>query len=492
MKDQGSVMYDRSVVPVEGGAVDTVAGPDVPVSDVDQRALRFWQQMSLAAAPVGAPQPAPMPVPGELRGVLGLFEASAEGSLHGGPSAPSAGALYPYEHYAVVGDPLAPAVYAVDATRRTCRLLHRGASVARALADGGLELPERSGALVLIAIRPWLSMRKYDDRGYLYAQLDTAHLGTHLLCLAARGHRRAEWLTRAATGPLAGLLRLGERHAFAHSVLLLGDPVDEEPTLARPWSCADWRGMPFGTRPAGSSEERCWRALAPYLPSPPTRPAAARHRALLSGPEAGDGPRTTHHQEELTALAARRRSAKDFAAGELPVARLRQALARLGTPLTTDLADADGFGVTLVARDIAGLDQGAYSVQAGALVPRPTAAPALSGDDIVRICMGQEQLRHSSAAVVLHTRHADIFRRGMRGVDEALLRAGSLAQLLYLGATDAGMAVTTIGGFDAGRWHTLAGLPDEDEVLYVAMLGLPGTSTVKSDRLQPAHAHGQR
>nr|WP_237694017.1 nitroreductase family protein [Streptomyces sp. SID2888] len=80
----------------------------------------------------------------------------------------------------------------------------------------------------------------------------------------------------------------------------------------------------------------------------------------------------------------------------------------------------------------------------------------------------------------------------MAGVEQALLRAGALAHLLCLSATDTGIAITTIGGFDAGRWHALAGIPGENEVLYVALLGVTGASAVKLDRLQRAYAHDER
>ncbi|MFE6159664.1 hypothetical protein ACFQ7F_12225 [Streptomyces sp. NPDC056486] len=492
MKDKGSVMDDRSADRLEGGAADTATGPRAHPADAERDALRFWQQMALAAAPDSAPRPQRISVPAELRGALALFEASAEGSLNGGPSVPSAGALYPYEQYVVTGGPAGPTVFSVDVTRRSCRLLHRGEQVARALESGGLTLPGPDAFLVLIAVRPWLSIRKYDDRGYLYAQLDAAHLGTHLLCLAERSHRRAEWLTRAAFGPLSGLLRLGDNHVFPHSVLLAADPVANYERCLGTWTCTDWRSVPPVHRLAGGSEGRCWRGLVSHLQLPPAQSTAPRPRPLLTGPGRVDPGDPVPHPA-LADLTAWRRSAKDFGDAELPANRVREALAVLGTPLTTDLAPSGGFGATLIARRVTGLAPGAYPIRGtGEIADEPAGTTAATGDDIVRICMGQEQLRHTCAAVVFHARHQDIFRLGMRGVDEALLRAGSLAHLLYLGATGTSIAVTTIGGFDAGRWHSLAGLADEDEVLYVAMLGTPGTSAVKSDRLQPAHAHGQR
>lgn len=492
MKDKGSVMDDRSADRLEGGVADKATGLRHHAVDAEGDALRFWQQMALAAAPDGAPTAQRIGLPAELRGALALFETAAEGSLNGGPSVPSAGALYPYEIYVVTDGPSGPAVFSVDITRRSCRLLHDGEQVAATLETGGLALPGPDAFLVLIAVRPWLSIRKYDDRGYLYAQLDAAHLGTHLLCLADRTHGRAEWLTRAATGPLGALLRLGDNHMFPHSVLLVADPLATDVRSPGPWTCTDWRNVPPARRLADGSEARCWRGLAPRLQRPATHTATPSPRPLLPGSD-GTEPGGAADHALLADLAPWRRSAKDFSGSELSEDRVRQALAVLGTPLTTGLPPSDGFGATLVVRRIAGLTPGAYPIRGtGGMAAEPTGTTAATGDDIVRICMGQEQLRHTCAAVVFHARHRDIFRLGTRGIDEALLRAGALAHLVCLGATGAGIAVTTIGGFDAGGWHSLAGLADEDEVLYVAMLGTPGTSSVKIDRLQPAHAHGQR
>lgn len=494
MNDKASVMDGRPTERVEADIGDAATGPRPRPRSADAAtddALRFWQQMSLAAVPDGTPEPRRIDLPGELRGALALLETSAEGSLHGGPSVPSAGALYPYETYVVTNGPGGPRVFSVDVTRRGCRLLHEGEQVADALARGGLALPTPDAFLVLIAVRPWMSIRKYDDRGYLYAQLDAAHLGTHLLCLAGRGHRRAQWLTRAAPGHLGALLRLDEHHLAPHSVLLVADRIGTGQPSVSDWTCTDRRGIPPVPRVRNGSEARCWRGLLPRLQSPPALPATPRLRPLLAPEREGEAHPPT--SDALADLAPRRRSAKDFGDAALPLQRLREVLSALGTPLATDLPASPGFGATLVARRVTGLAPGAYPVLGnGGIAAQPTSTTPASAEDIVRFCMGQEQLRHTCAAVVFHARHQDVFRHGMRGVDEALLRSGALAHLVYLGATATGTAVTTIGGFDAGRWHSLAGLADEDEVLYVAMLGTPGTSAVKIDRLQPAHAHGQR
>ncbi|MGW4648516.1 nitroreductase family protein [Kitasatospora sp. NPDC004289] len=490
MNDRDSLVCDRAAGHPLGALADPAGG--LGTERAEQTAQRLWRRMALVAAPDGTPRPRPMAVPAELHAALALFEASAQGSATGGHSAPSAGALQPYELRVVTSGPDGPRVFSVDVARRTCYLTHAGEEVDKALCDGGLALPGPDASLVLLVVRPWLSIRKYDERGYLYAQLDTAHLGTHLLCLAAAGHRRAQWLTGAATGPLNTLLGLGDDYLLPHSVLLLDGPAGHRSPEPGAWSCTDHRDTRRSPRRPEHFEYRCWQQLAEFRHEGPTASSGTPPLSLLDGTEAAAPPQPAQ-LARLARLAAVRRSAKDFGPGPVPADALRRALAAMSTPLPTDLPPADGFGATLVARRVDGLAPGAYRVlRAGTEDAAPRGRATSSDDDLVRICMGQEHLRHTAAAVVFHGRREQVFRHGMAGIDHALLRAGALAHLLYLGATDADVAITTIGGFDAAAWHRLAGLTDQDEVLYVAMLGPRGAATRKTDRLQGAYAHGGR
>jgi hypothetical protein len=460
-------------------------------TEAAREAMKFWRRMELTAPPDGAPRPRSMPLPGELYPVLRLFEAAAAGSRTRGVSVPSAGALYPYEHLVVVSGPNGPVVFAVDVDRRTCQLLRRLTSATTpGVWLGTVPIPGPGFGMVLTVVRPWLSMRKYGHRGYLYAHLDAAHLGSHLLCLASQTHRRATWLTRSRGGPLCDLLQLADRCRFVHSTLLLDDPTEPAVPPRDTWTCTDRREMT--PPPSDETEVQCWQRLLdagwPLPDGDPDLPSDVRWAPLLPGIE--DASARVADAAVLAGAAPRRRSAKDFAPGEVGVDAVREALRALMTPLSTDLPATDGFGVTLVARHVAGLVAGAYPVRGGSVASEPSGRCVAADDDLVRICMGQEHLRHASAAVVFHARQHDIFANGISGVDAALLRVGALAHLLYLGATAAGLAVTTIGGFDPGGWHHLGAAEEQDEVLYVALVGNDGADRVKLDRLEPAHAHG--
>ncbi|WP_181763922.1 nitroreductase family protein [Streptomyces albidus (ex Kaewkla and Franco 2022)] len=507
MKDSLSVLGRAPVARIPGAlerpGAETYA--DGPPGDPASGAEEFWKRMTLSAAPAEVSSPPRIPVPAELRSVLSLFETAVRGSVTGEPSAPSAGALYPYEHYAAVPHPQGAAVYAVDPVQRRCRLLRAGPQVVHALEQSGLDAPREQTSVVLSVVRPWLSMRKYGDRGYLYAQLDTAHLATHLLCLASENFAGAELRTRLISTSLSLLLDFGGNCRFVHSALVLqggttadGAGADGGPDsggaatdVAQTWRCVDDRmGAPLG-RAACWPETECWQTLTEYRPRSAVSPAVpAAPAALFPGVQESARRQAFPRRSSLTELAARRRSTKDFGAAALPGDALEHTLAALGTPLTTDLPEVTGLGATLVVRRVEGMAPGCYPIHGDGLADACAAAP--DGDELVRLCMGQEHLRHTGAVVLFHAPRGELFRHGARGVDDALLRAGALAHLLYLGSTEAGSAITTIGGFDAGRWGRLAALPKGHEVVYVAMLGMPGESTVKLDRLNRAYAHNER
>ncbi|WBB81899.1 nitroreductase family protein [Micromonospora sp. WMMD882] len=473
----------------DGTREATATGPVGPTADV----ARFWDRMLVFAASADEAEPAPITVPAELTPVLRLFESAGVGSPTGGCSAPSAGALYPYEHYAVVTGADGPAVYALDAVRRNCQLTRVGAPVAQAVEDAGLTVPAAGEALVLTVARPWLSMRKYGNRGYLYTQFDTAHLAVHLLCLATESCDRAELRTHLPDSGLASLLNLGATCRFLHSVLVLGARRPDAPQVeADTWSCVDGRKAGSGDKPSFWLEAECWRSVDAYRPRRrPTAGRPVRTRPLL--PEVAAAPPTdlTTEAEPLTTLAARRRSAKDFAATPLARSALARTLAALRTPLATDLGHDTGLSATLVARRVTGCPPGSYPLHgAGPWADHRTTPP--DDDELVRVCMGQYHLRHAAAVVLLHAPRAELVRSGPPGLDTVLLRAGALAHLLYLGAAEARIGVTAIGGFDAGRWRALAGIPAAHEVLYAVLLGNPGPAAVKLDRLHPAYAHNER
>jgi nitroreductase len=493
--------------------------------------LDVWDRMMISASP--AALAAAGGLPAGLARALALIDAGfamVDPAKDGGARAvPSAGAIHPYECYVIVADD-GPALYATDAVRRRVFPRATGERVSGPLARVGLEVPRHGGALVVLVTRPWLSMRKYGDRGYLYTQLDTAHLAVNLLGLAAdrpaagegsgaglgpvrdsvtgsitgsitgsgsgaaQGPARgpaAELRLRLHRAPLAEMLGAEAGCREIHSVLVAGPGSGPAPG----WTVYEEgpAGPARGADDLSWMERACWQSLHPVVEEDPDR---APH-GLLSPPAPLLPPGTRLPADGAARLAGRwrtlsgsRRSTKAFRSAAVDSAVLGQALAAARTPLATDLPAESDLHVTLLARSVDGLEPGAYRLtadgrRAGAQ-PRPTDA------DLVRACMHQDHLGGAAAVVLFHTRRDALLGRPPAAMREALFRAGAIGQLLYLGATDAGIGVTGVGGFDTGRWQSLGCVPDDHELLYLVLLGADTGPGVKWDRLQTAYAQGER
>ncbi|WP_329026316.1 nitroreductase family protein [Streptomyces sp. NBC_01423] len=425
-----------------------------------------------------------------------------DGRPRGTRAVPSAGAVYPYEFAAIVMEGGHPSAFRIDGDRRHCTRLASGARVATCLTSSGLSLPPDGGAVVITLIRPWLSMRKYGDRGYLYAQLDAGHAVGNLLFASAGRGAPGVLRSRFPRSPLTELLKASENFREVHSAVVLG------PMAARPfeaaWTMHDGTGQAHREAAWKSWLERaCWESLG----ARPTRPEELGTAGMPS-PLVDLLPHDRLHRDGAglgesgtwPGLLAARSSSKAFAGGPVPADDIWQAVSALTTAVVTDLPGNSSLAATLVIRSAAETEQnGVYPLtregrRAGRLP---------SGDEMAKACMQQQTLVEAAAVVLMHAPRAALEDFSVDGPEvqvgteagslgELALRCGALGQMLYLGATRAGIGVTGIGGFDAAMWRSLAGLPENDEVLYVLLLGRPDDSGIKLDRLGAAIAQNEQ
>lgn len=440
-----------------------------------------WDRMALT---IGARPADYGTVSGGVRCATAAIDAALVARLSGaaGHIAPSAGAIHPYECCVIAAEDDGPALFRVDLARRVLYRLPPAAPIGASLRSSGVPEPPPGGALLLVLSRPWLSMRKYGPRGYLYTHLDTAHLAVNLLGSARDLGLDASLRVRFRRAPLTDLLGANGRYREVHSVLCLGPGTN----ASSGWQTRDCRAD--ARTPSGDAawlEETCWSSITP-LPAAEagTEPASGPLVALQPGlPLTGPFPSGASWRT----LTRNRHSAKDFRPEPLPAVRLWRLLSALDAALVTDLPATTPVRLTLVTRSVP--DTAPVISLTGAATRPDGIAP--SAAEVLAACQYQPHLGRAAAFVVCHARRSEFLRHAW-SPREALFRAGALGHLVYLGAAETGVGVTGIGGFSGDRWRRIAALPGDHEVLYVLALGSTGTGDVKWDRLQPAYAQGER
>lgn len=408
---------------------------------------------------------------------------------------PSAGALYPFEVFAtVVGE--GSYLWDVEQGRLVpyalTPLTRDDLADAGFVAAPGLSLE----ALLIVVVRPWLSMKKYRQRGYPYCHLDVGHVATNLaIYTTALGHAPTLHL-RFSRAPIAEHLRLAGlcREPLAALSFARAEPA-AAPEPADGFELAD-------LEPPGEREVLNWESLRGILSldSSIEPPVAAAAGNLLLEPEGVDAdellplpagrPQPTEAREWRSVILSRR-SAKGFRNEPLSVAQIGELLGALraeGLPADCSTDGSTRLGVRLVTRNVDGL-AGVF-----AYAPRSHALHrvAAQADDPRPACMQQELAGDAAALVILH---APICRLvdcgGYSAFTELHFNAAQLGQRLHLAASRLGtVGITCIGGFDGEQCAFLARLDDDHEAVYVILLGIPNEAAFKHDRLSVAFSHG--
>jgi SagB-type dehydrogenase family enzyme len=411
---------------------------------------------------------------------------------------PSAGALYPFEVIAtVVGE----GSYLWEIERGhlvpyDARPLTRGE-----LAEAGLATRPGHGveALLTFVARPWLSMKKYRLRGYAYSHLDVGHTATNLaLYTTALGH--------------SPVLHLRFSRSFLNEHLKL-DGLCREPLVVLSFSSAGPASdlqreaapdcPPVNLELPAAQELAAWESLQGVLSfdfslQPPREPAGTPlvlepgevpGRPALRLPDAR--PPLSAAAEWRSAILGRR-SAKGFRQEPLSVAQIGELLGAFraeGLPADCSLGGSARFGVRLVARNVDGLS-GVFAYNPGSHALHLIDAQA---DDPRPACMRQELAGDAAALVILHAPLRRLLdEQGYSAFAELQFRAAELGQRLHLAAARLGpvLGMTCIGGFDGEECGALARLGEDEETLYVILLGIRDESAFKHDRLSVAFSHG--
>ncbi|GAA3454865.1 nitroreductase family protein [Dactylosporangium matsuzakiense] len=327
---------------------------------------------------------------------------------------PSAGGIYPYELFLALED--APHLLAhVDLHRR---VVTTTAEAAEAMAGARRFLYALCG-------RPWLSMRAYGGRGFLYHLVDLGHALFNAALLTGGDDPEAT----------LGVKRFARAVTAAHPTAQVVC-IDRVAAGASPADARGWRHDVVDARD-----------LIPYR----TEYEIASTGALNASTRERLRRPVDPSLQVLAKLVEQRRSAKRFHDSAEADGRIGQLLDALPERLA---ATAAGLGLPAPGLRVLAPDERERRL------PTPRQATAAMSQ--------QKYLAHARAYVVFGMERGP-YRSIDRAVRRELLSIGAASELIYLEAARSGVAVTGVGGMDPRIWARVTGLATP---LYLIALGV--------------------
>jgi SagB-type dehydrogenase family enzyme len=389
-------------------------------------------------------------------------------------AAPSAGALYPTEVYAVCGPVagLRAGVYHFEPAEFALRRLRdgdfRGHLAASAAEPAIARLPVH---LVLTGI-PWRTTWKYGERGYRHLYWDAGAIAANVLALAAAVGWRAAVLLGFVDQEVSTLVGAGSPEEYPLALVTIETPATAPPGKAPPAAASPSvaqehapldpitpRTSPLSRSPrhypdvaaaqrAGelpsAGAVSAWRDQVRKLRAPPATAAAP---APTEAP-AGDAVHVGAGSGTIEDVILRRGSTRSFTRQPIPHAALGWAMTAATRPVPGDFVPP---GTTLLEHFLAvhavgELTPGTYRWSQG----QPELLRA--GADRRRtasLCLGQD-LCGDAAASVFHCAQLEAIlgRLGARGYRAAQLEAGIVAEWLQLAAFTLGFGATGVTFLD--------------------------------------------
>jgi Nitroreductase family len=431
-----------------------------------------------------------------IAGLLNLVQEAVTGHGAGGArSVPSAGALFPYDILVVTGESAnsSTLVLRVEPARGAFVRLpvtEEEAAELRSVLDKGSGI--KSADHIVLMIRPWLSVRKYGSRGYLYSHLDAGHAAVNLLGTAlGRGTAalRLRLSRDVVTLAMKSVLPFREVHSVVSVSLSGRSPGATSLSILEPQATSAADDSPLSGLHT-ELEGICWSRIPADLPEggDTDGPVSLAPFVTTEGlpPGARIGPREWRRLSQL------RRSSTRFLGCDIHPESIARAISVLVTELPTDLpglhGDACELNVSVVAAP--GPVSQACSEIINASNIRVVASSVIGDEEAVsRLCTGQRHVGGAQALVLFHVSRNRLHRP--QELRDTLFRASAAAHLLYLGATRNEVGVTAVGAYDVDGLRATAGIGQDEEIVYLLAMGVAVEGSWKIDRDAPAHAHGE-
>jgi len=393
-------------------------------------------------------------------------------------SAPSAGALYPCEVYLAVYDMegLEPGVYYYHVGEHALKVIRSGDSSDFFKTNAGAGL----ACSIFVTGIAYRSAWKYRARAYRYVLLDSGHLlGNLALILKAQGwlYRLCYDLDDGSTGLLLGLderreapvarLDVGSREALRREAFTLPDSLSQLPPE-----------FAAASRVAGREVEYP-EILRMMTAPPPGTHVEVAPQSLPAEPDKwmpigklGAAPQV----ESAVRALIRRRSSRNYVPREL---------SREGFDLLVSLitgcyrgrlamgpSDRSAIFTGFIAGNVAGLEAGFYLLDPENNRFGLVNAGQLTGP-MAAACLDQAWLKNAGIHFLFMLNPGELDKTdGLRGYRYAMLQAGFLGQMVYLGATAVGLGACGIGAIYDREAGEILGLADGFALGYLVAAGV--------------------
>ena len=390
-------------------------------------------------------------------------------------AAPSAGALYAGEVYVVAEQVygLASGLYYYAVEQHQLIQLREGSLLAEV--GRSIERPaeiENAAAAVLLTNVFGRYTRRYANRGYRYALIDSGHIGENLR-LAASSFGLADlsalrfWDDRL--NELLGIDGRSEAVCAIHAIGHGGAPPERVPTGERRLNEVQHSGW---TPPDIPVIERFHQAtkLVPEIGRSSTNAAPRRVDSDISDEKGLALPKSQPSKISVATAIRERRSAISFSRPAVKLADLSFVLeAADGNPA---LKRTTGVQVFAIAHRVADLESGVYRY-----APRRHELIPIGKEDLHRrlvgACLGQEMAGSAAVGLAMAARlDAVPSPLGDRRYRDLLLESGAIAQRIYLAAEAVGLVARNLAAFMDDRFNKLLALDSRElSALHLTMLG---------------------
>lgn len=412
------------------------------------------------------------------------------GGLQPFRAAPSAGAMYPTEVYLAIRDTegVEPGIYdyqILDHSLAPVRDEDPFPELSRALF--GHPAVERSRLAVILTAEWFRSSWRYRERGYRRCLLDTGHVLGNLVEYAPEEGLVAIPFATFDDGRVERLLGIDP---VSEGVLVVAPlvPASDAPRVPRPVlrvsPLTEWRAslQAVADRVEEAAPERIFTALHLASRIGPDAPEGERATWPSVPPREGDmiveGDGVATAISSLHDRIATRRSTRGFAA--LPVARapLLRALAHAGPAGSPAFFAPELLRSWLVTTNVTGLPAGSFAVDTDPL----RLVLSREGNfekELLHLGLGQ-RIFVNAAAALIHT--VDLPRAvqllGDRAYRLVKMDAGHVGERLTLALLEEGIGVSGCGGYLDDEMNRVLGIPENQAVIYITVLGTPGVGEV--------------